>query len=58
MERKCPDHGGQRRGNITKYCWTHGAGGHTGQEFLNRAPGHKVAATFQDKMDRSKARFS
>lgn len=55
MERKLPDHGGRRRRNITKYCWNNVAVGHTGQEFPNRAPGHKEAATFQDKMDGSKA---
>jgi len=58
MERKCPDNGGKLRRNITKYCWTHGAGGHTGQECPNRAPGHKETATFQNKMDGSKARCS
>ena len=40
----------QRRQRATnRYCWTHGACGHTGEE-CTRAEGHQAAATFHNRM--------
>ena len=41
----------QRRQCVTnRYCWTHGACGHTGEECRTRADGHQAAATFRNRM--------
>ena len=32
------------------YCWTHGAGLHSGDRCLNKAPGHQANATFKNRM--------
>ena len=32
------------------YCWTHGAGLHSGDRCLNKAPGHQPSATFKNRM--------
>ena len=39
--------------NHSKYCWSHGACGHTGQECTNPRDGHMKDATFQGKKDGS-----
>ena len=44
-----------RRTNTTKYCWTHGACAHTSNECTSHAEGHKVTATFDNKMGGSTA---
>ena len=37
------------------YCWTHGGCAHAGSTCNDKAPGHKNGATFDNKMDGSKA---
>ena len=54
--RKTPKEGGKFRKNISKYCWTHGACAHSSSECPEPAKGHKVTASFQNKMDGSLAR--
>jgi len=41
--------GDYERADVTKYCWTHGACGHTGDQCTRRRSGHQVKATFKDK---------
>ena len=43
------------RSDTSKYCWTHGACNHDGNSCERRAPGHKVDATKENKMEGSKA---
>ena len=38
-----------------KYCWTHGACGHSSLNCKDKAPGHKDEATKENKLDGSKA---
>ena len=38
-----------RRKNVSKYCWTHGACAHSSEECTNRKPGHVPTATFENK---------
>ena len=38
------------RNNTDKYCWSHGACGHTGAQCRNKKLGHKDEATFADKL--------
>ena len=52
---KTPDNASFHRKKTSKYCWTHGACDHTGEECNNRAPGHKASATKENKMGGSKA---
>jgi hypothetical protein len=40
----------QRKRNVSKYCWTHGACAHDGTECNQPAAGHKPNATFANKM--------
>ena len=54
--RKTPKEGGKMRKNISKYCWTHSGCSHSGSHCPNQAKGHKIEATFQDKMNGSLAR--
>jgi len=56
VPRKTPDnkHSPPRQ-DISKYCWTHGAGNHTSKECNRRAPGHKAEATLSNKMGGSTA---
>ena len=54
--RKIPKEGSKMRKNISKYYWTHGAYAHSSSHCPNQAKGHKIEATFQDKMNRSLAR--
>ena len=35
---------------INRYCWTHGACAHTGNECRARTTGHQATATFQNRM--------
>ena len=54
--KKTPDEAGQKRTNISKYCWTHGACAHGSAECPWKAPGHQASATFENKMGGSCAR--
>ena len=53
--RKTPDNPSFTRNKTDQYCWTHGGCAHAGNKCTNKAPGHKDAATFDDKMGGSKA---
>ena len=53
--RKTPDNASLRRNNTSKYCWTHGACGHTSNQCKAKAPGHQETATFEDRQGGSKA---
>ena len=53
--RKTPDNSTFFRQITDKYCWTHGGSNHLGKDCRTKAPGHKDAATFDDKMGGSKA---
>ena len=54
--RKTRDSGGLFRKDISKYCWTHGACGHTGKECRAKAPGHRDDATLENRNGGSNAR--
>lgn len=43
------------RSNTSKYCWTHGACAHNGKDCTTKRDGHKVEATFTNKMGGSTA---
>ena len=53
--KKTPDDASFNRQTTHKYCWTHGGCGHTSADCKFPAPGHKVTATFESKMNGSKA---
>ena len=53
--RKTPDDATFTRTIIGKYCWTHGACNHNSNECTRQAPGHKLQATNDNKLDGSKA---
>ena len=52
---KVPDDAKPNRRYKNKYCWTHGACGHSSANCKDKAPGHKDEATKENKMDGSKA---
>jgi len=52
---KTPDDAKPNRRYKGKYCWTHGACGHSSANCKDKAPGHKDGATKDNKMDGSKA---
>ena len=45
-----PGNRNRRQRTTNKYCWTHGACGHTSNECRARSDGHQAAATFQNRM--------
>ena len=45
-----PGNRSRRQRTTNRYCWTHGACGHTGDECRARADGHQVTATFRNRM--------
>ena len=53
--RKTPDNPTFTRHITNMYCWTHGGCAHAGSTCNDKAPGHKNEATFDNKMDGSKA---
>ena len=53
--RKTPDNSTFRRNNTSKYCWTHGACGHTSTQCNAKAAGHQETATFEDRKGGSNA---
>ena len=48
--RKTPDDATFPRSITTFYCWTHGGCNHTSKDCKRRAPGHKIDATFDNRM--------
>ena len=53
--RKTSDNPSFTRRTTDQYCWTHGGCAHAGDKCTMKAPGHKDAATFENKMGGSKA---
>ena len=53
-KRKYSD-GNSKRTIINKYCWTHGACGHSSNQCYHRKTGHKPTATFKNKLGGSTA---
>ena len=51
---KTPDDARPIRKYKGKYCWTHGACGHSSVNCKDTAPGHKDEATKENKLDGSK----
>ena len=56
--RKTPDDASFNRRFTNKYCWTHGACGHTSQDCSVRATGNQEAATLEQRLGGSNAFFS
>ena len=54
-DRKMPDNPTFTCRITNTYCWTHGGCAHVGNTRNNKAPGHKNEATFNNKMEGSKA---
>ena len=52
---KTPDDATLYRPCKGKYCWTHGACGHSSANCKDKAPGHRDEATKENKMNGSKA---
>ena len=52
---KTPDNASYNRNVTNKYCWTHGACGHTSHECNSKASGHQDAATLENHMGGSNA---
>ena len=52
---KTPDNPTFTRRITNLYCWTHGGCAHAGNTCNDKAPGHKNEATFDNKMEGSKA---
>ena len=53
--RKTTDNPRFTRSKTDMYCWTHGGCAHAGATCNDKAPGHKNNATFENKMEGSKA---
>ena len=53
--RRTPDDAAFDRQDKSKYCHTHGMSNHTSADCNRRAPGHKTAATFTNRMGGSNA---
>ena len=53
--RKTPDNASFVRNRKDKYCWTHGACGHTSGQCISKAPGHQDTATMENRMGGSNA---
>ena len=52
--RKTPDDKTEPpRNDASKYCWTHGACNHEGGAYKFKAKGHRIEATFNNKLDGS-----